>query len=322
MASDSRSIAIVGNLNVDQVVATVERFPEWNEELIIESSTLQVAGTAGYLALTAQGLGIDPLVVSTIGDDANGSFLTSSLRAAGIRTDGVSCLPGQETSLGIIFVGAQGQRSILTVLGAHREMTVDIAHQHDRLVRTCAEVILCGMYLLPQFTARHVTEYARMLRERGQVVVFDPSWDPAGWTPQTRAETLALLSHVDIYLPNDQEVCSLMGTATVDEAVAAIGAGPAEIVVKCGAEGARHYADGSVTVVEALPVAPHNTIGAGDIFDLGYLYARRQGWAIVDRLRFANALAGAVIVQEGARTYPGVDGVWHFDADARRGRAS
>ncbi|HYI24915.1 MAG TPA: carbohydrate kinase family protein, partial [Thermomicrobiales bacterium] len=126
----SRPIAIVGNLNVDQVVSTVHRFPEWDEELLVESSRLELAGTAGYLALAAKGLGMAPFVVSTVGDDANATFLREGLAAAGIDAAGVETIPGTETCLGIIFVGDRGQRGILTVLGAHEEMSVEVAERY------------------------------------------------------------------------------------------------------------------------------------------------------------------------------------------------
>ena len=53
MSPEPARIAIVGNLNVDQVVRTVIRFPAWDEELIVDSVHLELAGTAGYLAAAA-----------------------------------------------------------------------------------------------------------------------------------------------------------------------------------------------------------------------------------------------------------------------------
>ena len=179
-------LAIVGNWVAHQVVSTVDRFPAWDEELLVESSRLEVAGTAGYLALAAQGLGIPPFVVSTVGNDASADFLRQGLASAGIDDAGVETIPGAETCLGIIFVGDRGQRGILTVLGAHEQMSVAVAERHDARIAACAEVFLCGNYLLPQFSPGLAVEYARRLRERGQVIVFDPSWDPGGWTAQSR----------------------------------------------------------------------------------------------------------------------------------------
>jgi sugar/nucleoside kinase (ribokinase family) len=324
MPSDPAApIAIVGNLNVDQIVATVTRFPAWDEELIVDSSHLELAGTAGYLALGARGLGMSPFVVSTAGDDEYGAFMRREMAAAGIDDAGLETVPGMGSCLGIIFVGDRGQRGILTVLGAHERMDVAVAEHHDARVAACAEVILCGNFLLPRFTPAMVADYARRLRERGQVVVFDPSWDPGGWQPQTRAETLALLAHVDLFLPNEEELLHLADAATLEAAMAVIRAhAPAtQLVVKRGADGAVAAIGDDVIAVPALPIEAVNTIGAGDMFDIAYLYARRRGWDTRRGLEFSCAAAAHLVAQRGPRAYPDEEAVLAFAAAARQGVA-
>jgi ribokinase len=55
-----------------------------------------------------------------------------------------------------------------------------------------------------------------------------------------------------------------------------------------------------------------NSIGAGDVFDIGYLFARRMGWAPLQRIQFACALAALVVSQPGQRTYPNAATVLAF----------
>jgi ribokinase len=316
-------IAIVGNLNVDQIVATVSRFPNWDEELIVDSSHLELAGTAGYLALAAKGLGMDPFVVSTVGEDDNAAFMRRELARAGIDDAGVETIPGTESCLGIIFVGDQGQRGILTVLGAHEAMSVAVAERHDARIAACAEVFLCGNFLLPQFSPALVTPYARRLRERGQTVVFDPSWDPGGWREPTREETLALLAHVDLFIPNQEEFSHLTGYADPAEGMRLVRerAPETQVVVKRGADGAISFAGEDVVEAPGLPITAVNTIGAGDVFDIGFLHARRRGLPARQCLDFANAAAAYVVAQTGARTYPDAATVEAFGASLAQGTA-
>jgi sugar/nucleoside kinase (ribokinase family) len=317
MSSDlAAPIAIVGNLNVDQVVATVTRFPAWDEELLVDSSRLELAGAAGYLAHGARGLGMTPFVVSTAGDDDYGDFMRREMAAAGIDDAGVDTLPGMVSCLGIIFVGDRGQRGILTVLGAHEQMNVAVAERHDARVAACPEVVLCGSYLLPRFSPKLVTGYARRLRERGQTVVFDPSWDPGGWQPATRAATLALLAHVDLFMPNEEEYFHLTDTSTLEDGMAVIRerAPDVGVVVKRGPDGAVAVLDGDVIAVPGLPIEAVNTIGAGDVFDIAFLYARRRGWETRHGLEFACATAAHVVAQCGQRVYPDEKTVLAFAA--------
>ncbi|MCC6313122.1 MAG: carbohydrate kinase family protein [Thermomicrobiales bacterium] len=299
-------LAIVGNLNLDLWVGPVERFPRTDEELLADSARLELAGSAGYMLQAALALGIEPRVVSTIGDDAFGDVLRHEMARLGATVRGVETLPGEETSLGIIFVAPDGSRAILSTLGAHKAMDPVVARRHDAFVADCPAAILCGAYLLPRFGPDAIRPYAEHLRRRGQLVAFDPSWDPAGWGEATRTATFRLLPAVDVYLPNEFELLALTGRDSLEEAVVEAAAVAGEVVVKRGAAGALYARGDERIAAPAPPVAVSNTIGAGDVFDVGYLYARRRGDAPRERLCFANALAGLVISQPGRRTYPSV----------------
>ena len=154
-------LAIDGNLNVDQWVRTVERFPRWDEEVVVDSARIELAGTAGYALLACRGLGLEPFVVSTVGDDVFGRFVRGCLAELSVDASGVEAIEGEETPLGMVFVGPDGRRGILSTLGAHKQMSVDVAERHDRRVAGCAEVLLCGTYLLPRFSTAAVLDYAR-----------------------------------------------------------------------------------------------------------------------------------------------------------------
>ncbi len=297
-------LGIVGNLNLDLWVGPVTRFPGPDEEVITGSSRLELAGTAGYVMQAAQALGLEPRVVSTIGDDAFGTMLLTDLQRLGFGTDGVEVVAGDETSLGIIFVGADGSRGILTTLGAHEVMDAAVAERHDAWIAPCAEVLLCGAYLLPRFGPAAMAPYAATLRARGQVVAFDPSWDPAGWPESTRRGTIGLLPEIDVYLPNEPELLALTDRDDLDAALTAVRGTAGEIVVKRGELGAVFASGGERIDAPAFPVRAVNTIGAGDSFDAAYLFARREGLAPRERLRFANAAAALVVGQTGARSYP------------------
>jgi sugar/nucleoside kinase (ribokinase family) len=302
-------LGIVGNLNLDLWVGPVTRFPGPDEEVLAGSSRLELAGTAGYVLQAALALGVEPRVVSTIGGDAFGTRLLADLERLGCGTAGVEVVDGNETSLGIIFVRADGSRGILTTLGAHAVMDPAVAERHDDWVAPCAEVLLCGAYLLPRFGPEALVPYAATLRRRGQVVAFDPSWDPAGWPEETRSGTMRLLREVDVYLPNEPEVLALTGRHDLDAAIADVAHAAGEIVVKRGERGAVYVRNGTRVDVPAFAVRAVNTIGAGDAFDAAYLFARRRGLAPRERLRFANAAAALVVGQIGGRAYPDRDRV-------------
>ena len=311
-ADPAAPIAILGNLNLDQIVSTISRFPEWDEELLVDRSTLELAGTAGYMAIACERLGTPAFAVSTVGDDYYADFLRSEMRRHKLDEFGIVTIPNSSTCLGIVFVGDQGQRGILSVLGAHKEMSVAVAKSFDDRIASCHEVVFCGNYLLPKFSPADIAEYARDLRVQGHPIVFDPSWDPAGWTDQNQIDTYRLLEHVDLYTPNVEEICHLTRTSTWQEAARVIGPMVPELVIKRGAEGAVYLSGDVVIEVPAFQVNVVNTIGAGDVFDISFLVARRRGMDPKPALEFANAAAAIIVSQDGAREYPTVADVEAF----------
>jgi sugar/nucleoside kinase (ribokinase family) len=302
-------ICIVGNLNVDQVVSTVSRFPAWDEELLVDQSTLGLAGTGGYMAIASRYLGTPAFVVSTVGDDFYADFLRNEMKHHQIDDSGILTIAGESTCLGIVFVGDRGQRGILSVLGAHVDMSVEVAHRFGTDIARCHEIVLCGTYLLPRFSPEHVTSYAQEMRSQGHPIVFDPGWDPTGWTEGTRISTLNLLEHVDIYMPNEEEICHLTGTTTWRDAAGVIAPLVPELIIKRGPNGAVHIQHGEIVEVPAFPVDAVNTIGAGDVFDIAFLIARRRGRSVRAALEFACATSALIVSQPGNRTYPSVEDV-------------
>src|SRR3954469_5986944 len=105
--SELAPLGIVGNLNIDQWVQTVTNFPRWDEEIVVDSSRLAFAGTAGNMLLASEALGLPGFVVSTIGDDLFGTYLQDEMAKIGADTSGIEIISGGETCLGIIFVGTE-----------------------------------------------------------------------------------------------------------------------------------------------------------------------------------------------------------------------
>lgn len=301
---DLRPLAIVGNLNVDLWVRSVDRLPDPGQETIVDTARLELAGTAGYVLLACRALGLPTLPVSSIGDDALGQFTLRTLADLGTTSSGILVFPGTETPISIVLVAPDGDRSILSTLGAHTLLDIDAVRAFDSAIAAYPDVFLCGTYLLPRLSPARIQPYAAELRRRGQTVFFDPSWDPGGWSLPIRNDTLVLLRDVDVFLPNETELLHLLDVSDLDAAIRTILTFVPEVIVKRGDRGALHATAGAWTEQPAFPVTPINTIGAGDIFDAGYIVARRFGWSIERRLQFAAALAALVVTQPGRRSYP------------------
>ena len=92
-------------------------------------------------------------------------------------------------------------------------------------------------------------------------------------------------------------------------------AGVGCVVIKCGAAGAlvQQQQDKQPLSVPGFPVVTEGTVGAGDAFNAGLLYAVAQGQDVPAATRFANGVATLVLnAQQGVLGGPTLSDVHDF----------
>jgi 2-dehydro-3-deoxygluconokinase len=106
----------------------------------------------------------------------------------------------------------------------------------------------------------------------------------------------------DIVLATWEDESALHGHVTLAGAAEHLASlGPAEVVVKNGADGAHVLSGGElVHVPAARAVAVVDTTAAGDSFAGGYLAARLAGRAPVAAAEVAGSVAAVVVAHPGA----------------------
>jgi fructokinase len=116
-----------------------------------------------------------------------------------------------------------------------------------------------------------------------------------------------LLQGADTLKCNDEELGVLqrefgLGRGDAEAILPALAQrfGVAEIVLTCGPEGAMHWDGATLTRSHALSTSVVDTVGAGDAFSAGWLYARRLGATVAKALQVAHGLAARVCALEGA----------------------
>ncbi len=143
---------------------------------------------------------------------------------------------------------------------------------------------------------RHGTavDLFREARVRGVITSLDPQFPLAAmqgiWLPALDD----LLPLVDFLFCDADEPLCLTGESDVARAAdVLLDAGARHVVVKCGAAGAAIYAGSQQFAQEAfLPDALTDTVGAGDVYDAGFLYGLLQGWGLPRCALFACIAAG------------------------------
>jgi sugar/nucleoside kinase (ribokinase family) len=167
-------------------------------------------------------------------------------------------------------------------------------------------VIITGHFLLPLFRDGGSSALLGAARRHHAQTFFDPGPEPGGWTSAGKEEILALLSLVDVFLPNEEEACSLAGTDDPGAATRGLAQRSGGwVVTKLGERGAvAAHAGAGGTLVPAPRVRAVDTAGAGDSFNAGLLHGLETGRSMGDSVRVALATASLTISRSSDRRFP------------------
>ena len=158
----------------------------------------------------------------------------------------------------------------------------------DSLLHSARHIHVAS-YFLQTALQPGLVQLFRRARELGLSTSLDTNYDPAGqWQGFD-----ALLACTHVFLPNEKEACSLAGCETIDQAADYLAEKVETLALKLGAQGALGRRSGQKSQVATLPVSVVDTVGAGDSFDAGFIYAYLQGWPLEKALQLA-AVCGAL----------------------------
>jgi sugar/nucleoside kinase (ribokinase family) len=287
------ALTVIGCVQADVVMSPVTDLPAAGGTLLTEQAVLRTGGAGANAALAAVEAGMDARLIGCIGDDQLGEWTREQLAPAGLA-DELVVAAGGTTGLTVVLESDVRDRTFLTYLGVNARWEAAMIPD-DAL--TCENLLLCDYFVAPMLRGDAARRLLDTARARGARTFFDTTWDPDGFSRQARAEVRDLLPSVDVFLPNEIEVCALAdrpGDAPrAARALQAVSGG--WVVVKLGRAGCLAVGpDGAEISVPAPTVIVGDTTGAGDAFNAGLIHALSGGasWprALTDATRFATTI--------------------------------
>ncbi|MEU9228855.1 carbohydrate kinase family protein [Streptomyces massasporeus] len=288
----SFDLLVVGDANPDVIVgplATPLAFDQ--RELLVDSGTMTLGGSAAIAACGAARLGLRVAFAGRVGNDDAGHYVRDRLAARGVDVDALrldDCLPTPLT----VCVTRGEDRAIVTAPGTLSAVSADDVP--ERLLTSARHVHAASFFLMPRLAAG-LADLFRTARDAGASTSLDTNDDPSGrWDTGTLA---AVLAHTDVLLPNAREACRLAGLpegiGQPGLAARALARRVPLVAVKNGADGALCDDGTTVHTTTGIRVTPHDTVGAGDSFDAGFLAARLNDRSAEEALAVA-AVCGAL----------------------------
>ncbi|MET7903915.1 carbohydrate kinase family protein [Streptomyces sp. NPDC005355] len=293
--SQSDRITVIGNVNLDVLMADVSSLPPPGTEWTVPSIVLRPGGSAANTAIALARLGRPTVLVGRIGDDGTARLLADQLDIPGLRTH-LARAAGEHTGVTVAAEAPGRDRAFLSALGALAQLDATVVPAETLSARF---VLLTGYFLLPRIQGRPARDLLCAAQREGAGTALDTGWNPDGWPVPARADLLRLLEQVDVFLPNSDEVCALTGgERTDDEAAARLVAEHTgtTIVVKRGARGALVVPpEGPVTECSTPQVQVRDSTGAGDAFNAGLLDRLADGVSLANAADYATRVAATVI---------------------------
>lgn len=262
----------------------LESPPVLDREIRCSSFELALGSSAVISACAYASLGGSARLAGLAGQDDYGEFMLRGLEEFGVDTSLVERTSSVRTGVTVNLVYGS-TRTQITYPGA--------IEQFDGSQLTAAafdglqHVHFAGIYQQTKLRSR-LTHLLKLAVERGITTSLDPQWDATGrW--EGMQEWLPLLSYLFV---NEQEACSIAGVTTAEEAAERLARLTSCPLVKAGARGAYAILGGRVTRVPTYKVHVVDTVGAGDCFNAGFLYAVIEDAAdLLTIVAFANATA-------------------------------
>jgi sugar/nucleoside kinase (ribokinase family) len=263
---------------------------------------IRVGGAGANTALAAVEVGLRVRLVGCIGDDQLGAWMQEQLAPVALADD-LLVMAGDRSGLTVVLESPARDRTFLTYLGVNASWEAAMIPD-DAL--TCENLLLCDYFVEPRLRGDAANGLLGTARSRGARTFFDTTWDPDGFSEQTRAEVRELLTSVDVFLPNEVEACALADVegdpAQAAHILQAVSGG--WVVVKLGPRGCLAVGpEGIELAVTAPAVSVVDTTGAGDAFNAGLVAALSRGESWREALTTATRFATTIISRPSDNRY-------------------
>jgi sugar/nucleoside kinase (ribokinase family) len=280
-------LLVAGDLNPDVILTgTPDEVEFGHRERLVGDATLTVGGSAGIVACGAARLGLRTAFVSLVGNDDTGRYVTTELAARGIDVGGVLVQQEAPTGMTVSLVRATGDdRAILTSPGCIP--LFDAGMVTDERLGSARHLHVASFFLQPKL-ALTLEDLFERAHAAGLTTSLDCNDDPANEWDEGLFE---ILPHTDLFFANRREALKMTRRRDGDlgpslEQLASYGTLP---IVKLGEFGAIAWSGGVGASIPVYPVDVRDTVGAGDSFTGGFLYAWLGGQDLARSLAFGVA---------------------------------
>jgi 5-dehydro-2-deoxygluconokinase len=257
-----------------------------------------LGGSSANMAVGLSRLGLRVGIISCVGDDQLGSYLVEYLQKEGVDTRFLRLKKGYLSSLCLTEISPPDRFPQVFYRDRPADTQVEAGDPEREFICASRLFITNGTSLCASPARESTYRAMEWAHEAGVQVALDIDYRSSSWESPAQAGLYARLAlpFVDILIGNPEEICMVAEREDVDQAIERLRRFEVELIVaKMGAVGTRAISSDRTLFLPSYPIEVVSTIGAGDGFGSGFLYAILKGMPVESALKYGNAAAAIVV---------------------------
>ncbi len=263
----------------------------------VEHFSRDLGGSSANIAVGLARLGLRVGMIGCLGKDALADYLLGVLRKDGVDTQHVRLVEGYNTSLCLTEVSPPDHFPQVFYRREPADTQILVGPAERAYIRQARMFVTNGTSISASPARDATVDALKTAREAG-LTVLDVDYRASSWASPEEAgrQARAVLPWVNVVLGNEDELTLLTGEREAHAQVQTVlAAGVTLVVRKLGAKGVEAHTRDQSYSAEPCPTRVVSTVGAGDGFAAGFLYALDRGLPLEQCLRYGNAAAAVVV---------------------------
>ena len=291
----------LGTAAVDFRIVTPEMGEGYTQKLIARKTEAFGGGAAANCLTQAARLGGKTYYLGRLGDDPIGKEIVRLLEGEGISCECVIKDAKAHSPFNIaVYAGEKKRRvggyllpnSLAAIDGKDIDFFISHIETGDWVIAEIGEVPLDS-----------VADFLLKAKKKGAKTVLDVDLDPIVQLGADTVKAYEMFDLADVLIPNMEALEHLYKQNNPEKLAREISwETGAAAVITCGSGGAYVCEPGKEAVhFEAKRIEPVDTVGAGDAFHGGFMYAMSAGKSIYEAVALATECAARNCMKFGAR---------------------
>ncbi len=287
---------VIGDINIDVVIAAKE-YPNEGSETVVEHSDFRLGGSACNTAVTMARLGTKVFQVGNLGVDPFGNMALDFIQTAGVDTRLIRQDVSFQTGFFLILITQGGQRTMFGSRGCNI-MPPDF-EKVAVLIPDIDLLHVSGYSLIDNEQALIVQRLIKTARQQGKKISLDPGMCTI---KMVKDKIYGILPFLDYFLPSRQELLDFVSPLSEQDGIRKLlDCGVKAITLKEGERGSSFYAmqqELHQPAIQSEKYLIHDTTGAGDCFNAGFLFSILEGLEPEHCLLLGNLTAFSAVIAE------------------------